>query len=180
MSIHHLDPDLHANQINRATGFEIPVDVEKVAQINNIKMIVHYEDLEDEISGMTVIQLDGTASVCINKNHHPNRRNFTLAHELGHILRHKDKTEFFDGLMLYFRDKDASIGIDEREIDANRFAAALLMPRCKLIKEAKKHYITLVGDNDLALRRLAAKFGVSVQALTIRMTKLGLIEDFSF
>src|SRR5579871_5094360 len=92
-----LDPDSHADQLNSATGFEIPVDIEEVARVNNISMVVEYADLEDDVSGMTVIQPDGTAQVCINKNHHPNRQKFSLAHELGHIVRHKNRTEFFDG-----------------------------------------------------------------------------------
>ena len=61
-----------------------------------------------------------------------------------------------------------------QEIAANAFAAELLMP-----EDAVREY---VGDrlvdvyDDATIRRLAARFGMSVQAITIRLIRLGLAE----
>jgi len=58
-----------------------------------------------------------------------------------------------------------------QEIEANAFAAELLMPE-KLLTEMI-HSKPFDAFDEGAVRRLAAQFGVSAQALTIRLTKLG-------
>lgn len=60
-----------------------------------------------------------------------------------------------------------------QEIEANKFAAALLMPE-QALRDA-------VGSgpldpfDELTFRRLAARFSVSVQALGIRLARLDLV-----
>ncbi|HEY7495865.1 MAG TPA: ImmA/IrrE family metallo-endopeptidase, partial [Candidatus Tectomicrobia bacterium] len=79
------------------------------------------------------------------------------------------------GSLLFYRDQLAAAGVDQIEIEANNFAASLLMPKNKLVYEFSKLAFIFDEDGDLALRNLASKFGVSVHALTIRLAKLGLI-----
>ncbi len=62
---------------------------------------------------------------------------------------------------------------DRPEIEVNAFTAKLLMPETEI-----RHIIgnkPVDAFDEPALRRLAARFGVSAQALTIRLTKLGLV-----
>ena len=92
----------------------------------------------------------------------PNRKAFTVAHELGHYFLHEDKqTDVF------LREQILNITEESRETEkeANWFAAALLMPE-KLIKK----YYDLTKDIDI----LATIFGVSPTAVYFRLKNLGL------
>ena len=97
-----------------------------------------------------------------------------MAHELGHFLLHKDKSNvFLDEAPIFFRDERSSDGSEREEIEANAFAAALLMPE-EILREIIRNK-PLDAQDDVAVRRLATQFGVSIQALTIRLTRLGFL-----
>ena len=66
-----------------------------------------------------------------------------------------------------------SEGIDPIEIEANQFAATLLMPTNLIRTELEKLDVDTYGED--VIEDLANKFGVSVQAMTIRMTSMRLI-----
>jgi hypothetical protein len=67
---------------------------------------------------------------------------------------------------------------DWREVQANRGMAALLMPRKLFTRVARK---VLIGNGSQEIRDasrvLAARFGVSGQAATIRLNTLGLVTE---
>ena len=92
------------------------------------------------------------------------RRNFDLAHELGHLLLHRNID--FSSLS-----KDEFL---EKESEANNFASYFLLPK----EEFCRDMTNLVGkrvsnpDNYIDLKR---KYSVSIQALEYRAFKLGLI-----
>ena len=92
------------------------------------------------------------------------RRNFDLAHELGHLLLHRNID--FSTLS-----KDEFL---EKESEANNFASCFLLPK----EEFCKDMTSLVGkrvsnpDNYIDLKR---KYSVSIQALEYRAFKLGLV-----
>lgn len=160
-----------AAQILRDGQYGIPVDVYSIAEAHNI--IVRPETLEEAVSGLLVIQ-DDHVVIGVNEGHHPNRQRFTIAHELGHFLLHRDSaTVFIDASPLFFRDERSAKGTDEEEIEANEFAAELLMPAPVLRQLVNGQAVDPFDER--ALQRLAAKFGVSPLALTIRLTRLNLI-----
>jgi len=73
---------------------------------------------------------------------------------------------------MMFRNSHSSDGTDIKEIEANRFAAELLMPEEKLRADIKKKSgIDLFGDED-KLKELAERYQVSEQAMTIRLNTL--------
>ena len=78
---------------------------------------------------------------------------------------HVDKT--FPMLM---RDSKASKGIDIIEIEANAFAAELLMPEA-FLKEALENKSYDI-DDDAFVESLAKKFKVSLHAIQLRLGKL--------
>lgn len=92
------------------------------------------------------------------------RRNFDLAHELGHLLLHRSVA--FDEL-----DKD---GCFDKEDEANLFASCFLLPDQRF----REDFANTVGkrvsnpDNYITLKR---KYHVSIQALEYRAYKLGLL-----
>lgn len=163
-----------AESILADIGCRIPVDVGEIAEAHAV--FVAEQDLEDSVSGVLVIK-ESKGVIGVNANHHPNRQRFTVAHELGHFLLHRDAGRVFvDRSPVFFRDGESSEGTSQQEIEANSFAAALLMPETELRKLLNDHPID--AFDEMSVRRLAARLGVSVQALTIRLTRLGLVSEF--
>ncbi|MCG8066711.1 MAG: ImmA/IrrE family metallo-endopeptidase [Candidatus Thiodiazotropha taylori] len=164
-----------------ANLYSAPIDVDSLA--HHIGAEVRYEPLEDKMSGFLVIK-GNHSTIVINSEHHPNRQRFTLAHELGHLVLHANNDHqdvlFVDKSIItkketYNRDELSGKGEYKQEIEANRFAAELLMPR-KLLKDAVKEEGDDVDfSDDLLIYKLAQKFGVSEQALSIRLTDLKML-----
>src|SRR6266702_2240112 len=107
-----------------------PVPIERIIKSKNI--VLQYAPLEEELSGMAYIK-DGIGIIGVNALHHPNRQRFSAAHELAHHKLHEQeirKAVHVDkGFRVLLRDDVSSQGIDPLEIEANAFAAELLMPQ---------------------------------------------------
>lgn len=162
-------PERRAARLLRDHGITAPaVDVAALAEALGIS--VQYERLASDMSGVLLIE-DGTAKVAINDSHHRNRQRFTLAHEIGHVLLHADEDRVFVDRR-FFRNAWASKGELREEIEANAFAASLLMPKRFIARNIESG----AGITDLDVFRLATRFEVSEQAMTLRLVKLGYIE----
>lgn len=123
----------------------------------------------DGIEGMLAI-LDGRGAVSLNRNLRPGRRNFTLAHEIGHFVipGHRFVSKKFQCAK---RDMGRERGrgnwdqrpiIERIEIEANEFAATLLVPRQEFHIERRK----LGSACDLThIPMLAEKFAVSQEVM---------------
>lgn len=141
-----------------------PVDVEAVARALGIE--INYAHLGSEISGMIERKKGGSYLISINQNDPKTRQRFTLAHELGHFIYHKDKMgDGIDDDRMY---RSTNVGkyhntnIGQREeSQANRFAANLLMP-WDLINKLQDS-----GVN--SCDAMAERLGVSKQAMCIRL-----------
>ncbi len=147
-----------------------PVPVERIARSLGIR--VEYAPLDDELSGLAHIR-DDVPIIGVNALHASTRQRFTLAHELAHIRLHRDELEVavhVDRGSLR-RDGLAAQGVDPIEIEANAFAAELLMPVCLLILELERHPVDLEDDD--AVDALAKRFRVSEAAMRYRLTSLG-------
>lgn len=128
---------------------------------------------DDDVSGMLVH--DGANAVIgVNSRHHVNRQRFTIAHELGHYFLHPDERVHVDGrrVRIEFRDKRSSMAVDRKEIEANTFAAALLMPADWVHADVEKYD----GLDESAIEELARRYQVSVHAMTLRLNNLGLLD----
>jgi Zn-dependent peptidase ImmA (M78 family) len=160
-------------QLEVARVKSAPIDIDKIARSANVKLIK--QDLDNEISGVLKIEEDGSAVVIVNATHPPNRQRFTIAHELGHFFLHHKPGIHIDKVFL--RDASSGEGLHTIEIEANRFAAELLMPDSLVQKELEKQ-IRLNKDafwdtdNDI-LTSLADKFKVSTHAMSIKLAELG-------
>lgn len=163
-----------AQDLIKIHKLKTPVDVYLLMEQEGI--VIRRESLEDSVSGMLVIK-DDQSVIVVNINHHPNRQRFTIAHELGHYFLHKNSANvFFDESLLFFRDDKSAQGTKFQEIEANTFAAELLMPE-QVMREiiSQKPLDALDDVEKSALGQLATEFQVSCQALTIRLVRLGLI-----
>ena len=154
--------------------FSYPVDVKKLAK--KLKVIVSSEDLEDKVSGFLAVD-DDNATIVVNSNHHENRKRFTMAHELGHFVLHKGKMPLFlDTNLKFYRSAVHSEHSAEIEMEANAFAAELLMPKLLIEKIIETYDLDITDEYDNY--QLSKKLKVSEQALTIRLVKLELIFPF--
>lgn len=145
----------------------VPVDVISLAKSMGINIVV--QELENKMSGFLILK-NGQVAIGINQNHHPNRQRFTVAHELGHYLLHREQSNIFVDSMLFYRDQDSADGKTQQEIQANAFAAELLMPEAVIEEHLRNNEVDLYDPVEVA--KLASKFGVSEQALTIRLVNL--------
>jgi len=149
-----------------------PVPVEQLANFSGAD--VHYEPFSGELSGMVHRQPNGKAVIGVNALHSPTRQRFTIAHELGHLILHKDEQFHVDeSSPIGFRNALSSLAVDADEIEANQFAAELLMPVSLLNAEIAK--IPAKTGTEEAITMLAEVFGVSEQAMTFRLSGLGLL-----
>ena len=160
-----------ARQALRKAGIDgPPVDVRKVAASLGIR--VERTDLGEDCSGVLVRDGD-RAVIGVNRDHHRNRQRFTAAHEFGHFLLHEGDTYVDSGFRVNFRDLESGSGTKRQEVEANAFAAALLMPEAWVKAAFRERSFELDGDDD-DLGTLAKQFGVSAQAMAIRLATLGL------
>lgn len=165
------------NSILEQSGIKRPpVPVEKIAR--QLGALVRYELVEEEDLSGALSREHGTPVIAVNSLHHENRQRFTIAHELGHLQLHAG-TLYFDHHTPFqkrFRRGLASQGTDQEEIEANFFAASLLMPRLFLEEDAKAGLLDGIDLEELdSLRSLAKRYRVSPQAMALRLVNLGII-----
>lgn len=164
-----------ASQLLRQHGvMTAPVNVEGLA--TSLGIVIRRTPAEDEVSGFLLNQKPGPAIIGVNSLHHPNRQRFTIAHELGHYALHDFDELHVDQYVMRLRSSASSTGEHKEEVEANRFAAELLMPESMLQDEILRLGVQDLSD-DKAMQQLAKQFQVSVQAMTNRLTSLGYIYE---
>lgn len=103
------------------------------------------------------------------------RRTFTIAHELGHLFLHMgyqingELWEKSDNLVFY------EYINPEKELEANEFASALLMPKNKYKEIMDKNTI----GNVVKTKKIANFFGVSVSEALNRGISLGYLKTLN-
>jgi Zn-dependent peptidase ImmA (M78 family) len=159
-----------------AFGFtKPPIDVEQIARRLKLKVVDF--DLGEDISGLLISKGDSTI-IAVQESDHPNRKRFTIAHEIAHFhLRHQfepgEHVHVDRGHLITPRNSRSSTGLDSKEIEANQFAACLLMPSKLLMRSIKSLKVTSLRDDHVA--KLADEFEVSEQSMTIRLSTLGFL-----
>jgi len=150
-----------------------PVPIERLIHKQGARLVLR--SLNGNVSGFVHSDAEGN-TIGVNSAHSRNRQRFTMAHELGHLVLHDlagvrvDERDF----SVRFKSTPTRRGDDEEQ-EANLFAAELLMPVSQLAQDAEKLGEFALHD-DKAVRKTAARYGVSVQTLIVRLTSLGLIE----
>ena len=153
-----------------------PVPVELVAQ--HLGARVHYQPFDSsDVSGMLFREEGKPPIVGVNASNHPLRQRFTIAHEVAHLVLHPGKPLILDRqVRVNFRDATSSTATDEQEIQANAFAAALLMPKFLVLDLLHHHLERDAQVSDVGIvERLAGDFQVSKQAMEYRLANLGLL-----
>lgn len=161
-----------------------PVDVRTIVKKMGI-LLVEAPNEDGELSGLILRNKESTL-IGVNKNHHENRKRFTIAHELGHYLLHEDKDVFVDkdeNLRSSVHYRKTQNGYCVKEEEANIFAAELLMPETLVRKDFNMFYEMIkerfseVTERHLKIiiELLSEQFQVSKQAMEIRIDTLKLV-----
>lgn len=139
-----------------------PVPVEDLIRRFGIEL--RHGELGD-VSGLMARTGVGTI-IGVNRAHPATRQRFTLAHELGHYLLHRDlETHSDTDFRVKFRNRRSSEATDVEEIEANFFAACVLMPTQFL----NAHRGAEALGDDQRVVELAAAFEVSPHAMSLRL-----------
>ncbi|BFV58383.1 hypothetical protein KCMC57_up34870 [Kitasatospora sp. CMC57] len=147
-----------------------PIDPYRLAE--QLGATVVPQKLAPDVSGM-LLRNDGQQVIGVNGTHAKNRRKFTVAHELGHLLLHRGRPLILDtDLRINYRDAISGMATDREEIEANRFAAALLAPE-EMVRASAAKASALSADELVDV--LAGEFEISAQAMSFRLMNLGFI-----
>jgi len=155
--------------------FYAPIPVKKV--IKKLNVDIKPDKLGNEISGLLVIE-NNKAVIGYNSEESNVRQRFTLGHEIGHFVIHctnESRNKIFVDKIMY-RKNFSSTSEKRQEMQANVFAASLLMPKELVKKEFNKllrgsEYIT---EEEIVFE-MANKFKVSEIAMTYRLINLNLM-----
>ncbi len=160
MGIDYFTIENKALEILDTYGFTEPViNVAKIAKENKIE--IEEVKMPEKYSGVAGFYNEKENIIYINTDDVPARKQFTIAHELGHIfLGHRNY-----GVLFRITHENAMYSKDEKE--ANSFAANLLMPEFMIIEYLKKYDFTKVD-----YMKMSKIFGVPIAAMKWRLERL--------
>ncbi len=179
---------ISASELLEKLGVECaPVDVFSIVERLPVKIDDSFDFSEKlDLSGEIKLDRDRNPVIWINPIDSSNRKRFTMAHEIGHLVndiipnlaRVGVDDEFHDGAMNLKRDGRQN----PKEYAANEFAAQLLMPKKFILKEAKeiiKDFKKNKGEKaklpiSILIYELARKFIVSEKAMEVRLKRIGI------
>ena len=165
--------EAEATRLLQETGQDagFPVDVGRIAEHLGAQVVE--ERLDRDLSGL--LYRDGDQAVIgVNNTQPDRRRRFTVAHEIGHLVLHRGRPLVLDHVRVNFRNAASSTATDHEEIQANAFAAELLMPAAQVMASARAALEGGRASDAALLRDLADGFDVSEQAMEYRLVNLGL------
>ena len=150
---------------------DLPTPIERLAELEGATIV--RRPAEGAQSGF--LYRDGSNKIIgVNSKTSAKRQRFTVAHEIGHLVLHPSNGLIVDH-QIDNRDELSSLGIDQREIEANAFAAALLMPRDHVISQIRQVVQQPdVPRHERLILLLAKKFDVSSAAMSYRLINLGI------
>ncbi len=145
-----------------------PVTVEQIAKASNVR--IQMMPFDGDLSGFEYREGDQSI-IWVNSLHPRVRQRFTMAHELGHYFLHEGDSLHIDrAAQIRLRSSLSSKGQDPEEIEANLFAAELLMPTRFLLKDLRE---LETADDEELISTLADRYKVSPQTISIRLARFG-------
>jgi Zn-dependent peptidase ImmA (M78 family) len=148
----------------------LSVPVDPVVLASRLGVAVYNAKFSEDNLAALLSRRGDNVTILINESDPPYRKRFSIGHELGHHLLHlQGDGEVVDHTPDMFRVADPTLEQREpgwrQEVEANQFAAALLMPGDLVRNE---------WENNPSLPFLARMFNVSEEAMAIRLGVLGI------
>lgn len=120
----------------------------------------------DGVSGMSWWHPGAGPAILVNRTDSPGRQNWTVAHELAHLLQ-SDAVIICDTLQVNYG--------EPRERFADAFAAEFLLPREDVVRYVKRERLQSLLTSDATLALIARHYHVSREATARRLESLGLL-----
>lgn len=160
------DATSHAEKLVRDEKLELPIDLIALANSRDILVEAKPESTKG-VSGMLLQVCNNFAIGYATHIKNKGFQRFSIAHELGHyFLAGHPEYVFKDGKGMH--ESHAGFGSgDQIELEADHFAAGLLMPSHLFKAEAGKH-----SDGFTAIEKLAERCEASLTASAIRYAEL--------
>lgn len=150
----------------------LPVPVERLAQ--HYGAVITYQPFDaEDISGLLLRKDNQPPVIGVNSTNSLVRQRFTIAHELGHLKLHKGELILDRLARVNFRDATSSQATETQEIEANAFAACLLMPQDHVAAQLQHHVQRRHLNDEALVEALARDFKVSRPAMEYRLINLG-------
>lgn len=155
-------------------GDVAPVPVEVVAA--HLGAVIRSQPFPSDDVAAMLLREDGRPPVIgINSHNAPVRQRFSISHEIAHLQLHPGQPLILDRMVrANFRDATSSAATDVQEIEANAFAAALLMPKHLVRKYLQRQLECSEISDEEIVAGLAQDLGVSKQAMEYRLINLGI------
>jgi Zn-dependent peptidase ImmA (M78 family) len=150
---------------------DLPVDPEEIAHGLGVQVL--RQPMDARLSGM-LLRRDDQITVGLNSDRPIESQRFTLAHLLGHQQIHARRKLILDGIARHAHSRLASMPTDREEMEANRYAGALLMPETTVRRLAAEADFATARD---LTERLAAAFEVGFTVMAYRLITLGIAMD---
>lgn len=159
-----LSPETYARKVLLELGIDsFPIDAKSIVEKRGI--VCAESDFKGINFDGALRRQNGKALIVINSSIlYPGRKNFTIAHELGHFeIKGHDEPEYrcsFKNIHVFKSEK-------EYEYEANRFAAELLMPEEKIQEIMKRNPFNLE-----TVKLISENFATSITSAALRAAKL--------
>ncbi|EOG5906801.1 ImmA/IrrE family metallo-endopeptidase [Vibrio vulnificus] len=148
--------------LNALWDGQIPVNIESIIKRLSIdirSMTMDEQARNPNSHAYADVEKNGQRYISLASHSSRTRERFTLAHELGHhALMHPLPKD---------RDEKSTYGMDYHEIEANSFAAEILMPEDSLRNK--------INRGQTNIQHLADIYEVSYDAMYYRLKNLGFI-----
>lgn len=167
--------------------FKDNVDYENLEHyLEGIGIEIYYAEISDVDGYLRINSDNGLPRIVVKANQYSPRQRFTMAHELGHLVLHhnflpwekwnqnkeKSKDEVLEVTM--YRGGQYNLAESKKEVEANDFAGAFLMPIRKIqkiIQQFKESEGRNIRTSELK-HLISDQFKVSVPAASMRLKRL--------
>jgi Zn-dependent peptidase ImmA (M78 family) len=145
-----------------------PLNLDEFSNSHGIE--IKYKELPEDISGIyEPHSVNEKCRVFVNICDHKHRQRFSIAHELGHHFLCHSKDIIVDKI---YRDHKSSLGTYAMEVEANNFAAELIMPSDQIMSFVDEYINDGVVEQDIEMK-LSKRFMVSTEAISYKLKSLG-------
>ena len=158
--------DFRVNYID--TDLDSPINIKTV--LTKLGVLALFRPLSEGLCGLSIRSTTDDRFMLINSNNNIGRQHFTVAHELYHLYYGTNTVPHICRLG----------GKEPEEVNADSFASALLMPEKGLIQQLPREEYRSGKISMATLLRTERVFGVSHDALLIRLLKLHIINNATY
>lgn len=161
---------LSARQVLASCGLDEVTDLEMDLIVAGLDAML----IEEELTNCDGKIIFGTSKTIIKVNskiQFAERKRFVIAHEIGHLIMHKNMTlpdDTFSNFNI-IAGMEKALKNGKQELEANEFASELLMPEQLFLKEAKNKKFS-----PALIKQLATRFKTSLTATVFRYLQLDL------